>query len=417
MALDSTTSSPIPIGDFVQFVKQTIVQDPQFQLQTLKGEISQWKEHNNNIYFALRDEKGQMNCVIWNTSIPIDPSIKEGSEVIVIANLDLWPKQGRIQLVVKKIMPVLSIGELELAKRELLAQLRQEGALDRPKKPLPILPKHVMIITGKNSAALADMKRLAMLRYPNLRISVVEVLVQGQQAAQEIARALAVSRAWADKQGAEKLGIVPVDVVIVGRGGGSVEDLWAFNLEQVARAILASPIPVVSAVGHESDILVSDLVADVRASTPSHAVELVVPDRLNLEQWLDELEMRSSLAMSRYLERNRTQLNFLFKRLASAPKAGVVAMHRQLDGLKSRLAASVKSSTNQFKQQLIQMQSTLNAAHPQRTLERGYAMIESEGAVVQSIHDIEEGQTILLRLADGKAHSTIQEKKIGEENE
>lgn len=417
MAWDSTTSSPIPIGDFVQFVKQTIAQDPHFQLQTLKGEISQWKEHNNNIYFALRDQKGQMNCVIWNASIPVDPSIKEGSEVIVIANLDLWPKQGRIQLVVKKIMPILSIGDLELAKRELLANLREEGVLDRPKKTLPLLPKHVMIITGKNSAALADMKRLAMLRYPNMRITVIEVLVQGQQAAQEIARALAISRMWADEDTATSLGIVPVDVVIVGRGGGSVEDLWAFNLEQVARAILASPIPVVSAVGHESDILVSDLVADVRASTPSHAIELVIPDRLNIEQWLDELEIRSNQAMSNYLERHKTNLNFLFKRLAHAPKAGVVAMHRNLDGLKSRLSASVKTSMNVYRQQLVSMESTLNAAHPQRTLERGYAMIESKGAVVQSIHDIEVGQGILLRLSDGKAHSTIQEKEIGENNE
>ena len=416
MALDGT-SSPIPIGDFVQFVKQSIVNDPHFQLQTLRGEISQWKVHNNNIYFALRDEKGQMNCVIWNSSIPVDESIKEGSEVIIIANLDLWPKQGRIQLVVKKIMPILSIGELERTKLALLEQLRQEGMLDRERKALPILPKHIAIITGKNSAALADMKRLAMTRFPNIRMTVIEVLVQGQQAASEIARGLAISRKMADKHVAKSSGLPPVDVVIVGRGGGSVEDLWAFNLEQVARGIIASPVPVVSAVGHESDILVSDLVADVRASTPSHAIELVVPSKYDLIQWIDDLSMRSSQAIDRYVERKKTHLDFLHKRLANAPKAGVLAMHRNLDGMKSRLIGSVKTSIHTQRQRLVGFESMLNAAHPQRTLERGYAMIEADGDVVQSIEEISVGQQILLRFSDGKASSTIEEIQKGGKNE
>ena len=416
MALDGT-SSPIPIGDFVQFVKQSIVNDPHFQLQTLRGEISQWKVHNNNIYFALRDEKGQMNCVIWNSSIPVDESIKEGSEVIIIANLDLWPKQGRIQLVVKKIMPILSIGELERTKLALLEQLRQEGMLDRERKALPILPKHIALITGKNSAALADMKRLAMTRFPNIRMTVIEVLVQGQQAASEIARGLAISRKMADKHVAKSSGLPPVDVVIVGRGGGSVEDLWAFNLEQVARGIIASPVPVVSAVGHESDILVSDLVADVRASTPSHAIELVVPSKYDLIQWIDDLSMRSSQAIDRYVERKKTHLDFLHKRLANAPKAGVLAMHRNLDGMKSRLIGSVKTSIHTQRQRLVGFESMLNAAHPQRTLERGYAMIEADGDVVQSIEEISVGQQILLRFSDGKASSTIEEIQKGGKNE
>jgi len=416
MALDGT-SSPIPIGDFVQFVKQSIVNDPHFQLQTLKGEISQWKVHNNNIYFALRDEKGQMNCVIWNSSIPVDESIKEGSEVIIIANLDLWPKQGRIQLVVKKILPILSIGELERTKRALLEQLRQEGMLDRERRPLPILPKHIAIITGRNSAALADMKRLAMTRFPNIRLTVIEVLVQGQQAASEIARGLAATRKMADEHVAAVAGLPPVDVVIVGRGGGSVEDLWAFNLEQVARGIIASPVPVVSAVGHESDILVSDLVADVRASTPSHAIELVVPSKYDLIQWIDDLSMRSSQAIDRYVDRKKTHLDFLHKRLANAPKAGVLTMHRNLDGLKSRLTGSVRTSIHTHRQRLAGYDSMLHAAHPQRTLERGYAMIEAEGDVVQSIEDISVGQHILLRFSDGKATSTIEEIQQGGKHE
>ena len=407
MAWEGTTSSAIPIGDFVQLVKQTITQDPYFQLQTLKGEVSQWKVHNNNVYFSLRDEKGQMNCVIWNSSIPIDPSIQEGSEVTIIANLDLWPKQGRIQLVVKKIIPIQSLGQMEKTKQDLIIQLRNEGVFDREKKTIPFLPKHIAIVTGKQSAALADMKRLATERFPTIFITFIEVLVQGQRAGEEITRGLAASRQLSKQQVATNQGIPPVDVIIVGRGGGSVEDLWAFNLESVARAIVACEVPVVSAVGHESDFLVSDMVADVRASTPSHAIELVVPDRLHLDQTLDDFEYRSQHAIARYLEEQNRSINYLNQRLLQAPKEGVLSNYRKLDHCEASLKQSMSNIIHSFNQQLVRCETSLQAAHPHRTLERGYAMVEREGSVIQSVQQLKVKDEIVLRLSDGIAQTSV----------
>ncbi|DAC59242.1 MAG TPA: exodeoxyribonuclease VII large subunit, partial [Candidatus Poseidoniales archaeon] len=246
-----TTTGPLPIGQFAQLVQQTVKNDPLFQHQALQGEVSSWSLHNGNIYFTLRDDDGQMDCVVWRSArLSVDPSIKVGSEVVIIGSVDVWPKRGRLQIVVARIQPVQTLGAMEETKRQLVEALRAEGALDIPPRRLPFPPKHVAIVTGAGSAALSDMRRLMADRWPGMRTTVIEVLVQGEHAAQEIVRGLAVTRALARPDVADRLDLPPVDAVIVGRGGGSPEDLWAFNLEPVARAILASTVPIVSAVGH-----------------------------------------------------------------------------------------------------------------------------------------------------------------------
>ena len=225
--------------------------------------------------------------------------LRKAAEVVVTANVDVYVKRGNIQLIVERIEPVNALGAMEEAKRLLVERLRNEGELDRPRIRPPVIPKHIAIVTGAGSAALSDMQQLIENRWPGLRRTVIGVLVQGQRASEEIVRALALTRRLADPVVAAQRGEPPVDLVIVGRGGGSPEDLWAFNLEPVIRSIIASPIPVVSAVGHESDLLVADLVADVRASTPSNAIERTVPVRAELEQWLDELDERLAHATRR----------------------------------------------------------------------------------------------------------------------
>ncbi|MBT7961511.1 MAG: exodeoxyribonuclease VII large subunit, partial [Euryarchaeota archaeon] len=226
------TTGPLPIGQFVQLIKQTVSHDPLFRNQALKGEVTQWKQYaSGHTYFSLRDQDGQMSAVIWKGKCPIDPSIKEGSEVVVIATLDLYVKRGNIQLVVQRIEPVNVLGELEKAKRLLIEDLKQEGELDRNRLPIPAVPKHIAIVTGAGSAALSDMHRLIDNRWPGLRRTVIGVLVQGPRAPQEIVRGLAVTRSLATEKTAKERGEPQVDLVIVGRGGGSPEDLWAFNLE------------------------------------------------------------------------------------------------------------------------------------------------------------------------------------------
>ena len=226
-----TTTGPLPIGQFARLVQQTVKNDPLFQHQALHGEVSSWNIHNGNTYFTLRDEDGQMDCVIWrNARLSVDSSINVGSEVIIIGSVDLWPKRGKLQVVVARIQPVQTLGAMEEAKRQLIETLRAEGALDTISRALPYLPKHVAIVTGADSAALSDMKRLMANRWPNLRTTVIGVLVQGEHAVNEIVRGLAVTRQLARQDVAQRLGLPPVDAVIVGRGGGSPEDLWAFNL-------------------------------------------------------------------------------------------------------------------------------------------------------------------------------------------
>ena len=187
------TTGPLPIGQFVQLVKQTVVRDPLFKHQALKGEVTQWKQYpSGHTYFSLRDQDGQMRAVIWKGRCTIDPSIKEGSEVVVLASVDLFVRRGEIQLNVERIEPVSVLGELEKTKRLLVEQLTKEGEIDRQRLPLPAIPKHIAIITGAGSAALSDMQRLIENRWPGLRRTVIGVLVQGAQATEQIVRGLSL---------------------------------------------------------------------------------------------------------------------------------------------------------------------------------------------------------------------------------
>mgnify|MGYP001976477690 FL=1 len=409
------TTGPLPIGQFVQMVRRTVVQDPLFRNQALKGEVTQWKQYaSGHTYFSLRDNDGQMNAVIWKGKCIVDPSIKEGSEVVVLASLDLYAKRGNIQLVVDKIEPVSVLGQLEKKKRELIEQLKREGEFDRARRPIPPVPKHIALVTGAGSAALSDMQRLIENRWPGLRRTVIGVLVQGPKAAEEIVRGLAITRKLSDPKQAEKRGEPPVDLVILGRGGGSPEDLWAFNLEPVARAILASPIPLVSAVGHESDILVSDLVADLRASTPSDAIERVVPARNEIELFLDEMNERLTIASRRQMADCRQVLAVLQSRLLVAPIIGLNRAKGEVIKLSARLKMAAHQSLARQSTRLAQLEASLIAIHPQRVLERGYSMTQTaDGTVLSSIIGLKSGQDVILNFADGSAGAQI--KKINSE--
>ena len=403
------TTGPLPVGQFVTMVKRALTSEPLFQRQAIKGEVSQWKSYaSGHTYFTLRDNDGQMSAVIWKGRCAIHPSIKEGTEVVVTANVDVYVKRGNIQLIVERIEPVNALGAMEEAKRLLVERLRNEGELDRPRARPPTIPKHIAIVTGAGSAALADMQQLIENRWPGLRRTVIGVLVQGQRASEEIVRALALTRRLADPVVAAKRGEPPVDLVIVGRGGGSPEDLWAFNLEPVIRSIIASPVPVVSAVGHESDLLVSDLVADVRASTPSNAIERTVPVRAELEQWLDELDDRLAHATRRTFGDARQRLIGLHARLKVAPLAGINVERRSMLSLQSRLNRATESKFANERTRLASIEASLHTIHPKRVLERGYAMTQTkDGTVVTNTKMLELGQEFSLHFVDGSAEAAV----------
>ena len=400
---------PVAIGDFVQSLRNRLRSDERNRNCLVRGEIRQWKAYpSGHTYFSLRDDNGQISAVIWKGRCRIPSEIKEGQEVIVLGNVDIYAGRGQLQLIVERIEPIRKIGTLEQERQKLLATLQMEGVLDREKKPLPLFPKHLAIITGTDSAALADMLRLSETRWPGLRRTVIGVTVQGDRAVEEITRGLAVTRQLSRKEYAEQIGIPPIDVVIVGRGGGSPEDLWAFNLEPVARALSTMPIPVISAVGHESDLLVSDVVADIRASTPSHAIELAVPILDDVLSLMVDLEDRLHRGSIRRFGEENSRLQQLQLRLRLAPSKGLDNAVRHLERLGNDLNGSVQSTIQKHKQRLAMLEGTLQAAHPQRVLERGYLMTTNQkGEVVGNVTDLTAGETVSLHFADGTADANI----------
>ena len=427
------TTGPIPVGQFVNLIRNTIRHDQLFQNQVITGEITQWKRYpSGHTYFTLRDSDGQISAVIWQGRCHIDPIIEEGSVVVVIANLDLYAKAGKIQLVVNRIEPVNKLGLLEEQKKLLIESLRTEGLLDRPRQEMPTIPKHIAIITGTGSAALSDMNRLIDNRWPGLRRTVIGVTVQGDNAANEIVRGILAAGKLSNPDIANRFNQTPVDLIIVGRGGGAPEDLWAFNLEPVVRAIIASKVPVISAVGHESDLLVSDLVADLRASTPSNAVELCVPEYDFHQMLIQNLFERLDESTNRLLQDCRHNLQFFQSRLLNAPLKGIYNANQQVAELSNRLTTAVTSKFSNAREKLqlldntiqLAMQKTLadettrlavlnsalKSAHPRNVLDRGYSMItKQDGSIVSNSQDLTKGQQIILALSDGKAKATVDE--------
>jgi len=427
------TTGPIPVGQFVNLIRNTIRHDQLFQNQVITGEITQWKRYpSGHTYFTLRDSDGQISAVIWQGRCHIDPIIEEGSVVVVIANLDLYTKAGKIQLVVNRIEPVNKLGLLEEQKKLLIESLKTEGLLDRPRQEMPTIPKHIAIITGTGSAALSDMNRLIDNRWPGLRRTVIGVTVQGDNAANEIVRGILAAGKLSNPDTAYRFNQPPVDLIIVGRGGGAPEDLWAFNLEPVVRAIIASKVPVISAVGHESDLLVSDLVADLRASTPSNAVELCVPEYDFHQMLIQNLFERLDESTNRLLQDCRHNLQFFQSRLLNAPLKGIYNANQQVAELSNRLTTAVTSKFSNAREKLqlldntiqLAMQKTLadettrlavlnsalKSAHPRNVLDRGYSMItKQDGSIVSNSQDLTKGQQIILALSDGKAKATVDE--------
>jgi len=427
------TTGPIPVGQFVNLVRNTLRHDKLFQNQVIKGEITQWKRHSNgHTYFTLVDSEGQISAVIWQGRCTIDSLIEEGSVVVVIANLDLWAKAGKIQLIVNRIELVNKLGILEEQKKQLIASLRREGALDRMRMKLPMIPKHIAIITGFGSAALADMNRLMDNRWPGLRRTIIGVTVQGDNAPNEIVRGLLAAGKLATPEYAKRLSQPPVDLIILGRGGGAPEDLWAFNLEPVVRGIIASRIPVVSAVGHESDLLVADLVADLRASTPSNAIELCVPEYDYHQMLSFNLNERLNEAANRLFIDWRKELYLLQTRLLNAPLKGIfnanksvtqlshrltnavsnqfVKARQNLEAISTSLRLNIQKSLAEEATKLAVIESALNSSHPRNVLQRGYSMLTSKsGSVISSANELIQGQQIILALADGDAKATVDE--------
>ncbi len=346
----------------------------------VRGEVSNYKQYpSGHCYFSLKDEQGVLRCVLFRgNAARLRFRPMNGTRVVAFGRVSVYPRDGQYQLYCTELFQD-GQGDLNAAYERLKAKLEAEGLFDPgAKRPLPRFPQKIALVTSPAGAAVRDMLRILKARWPLAGVLVVPVQVQGETAAGEIAAAIHAVNGRTD-----------IDLIITGRGGGSMEDLWAFNEETVARAIYASRIPVISAVGHEPDVTIADYVADLRAATPSNGAELAVPDQDELRQTLDHLQQRLGRALSAKMAGQRQYLEMRAARLAAA-SSGAFAQRR---GQLARLCAG------------------LDAMSPLKVLSRGYAVARSERGVISSVAQTQKGEALELLVSDGRIQCVVEGKE------
>lgn len=379
------------------YVRRSLASDPILQQITLRGEISNFKMYSSgHWYFSLKDEQSRIDCVLFRQyayGVRFRP--QDGMKVLLTGTAGLYVQGGKYQFYADG-MRQDGLGELYQRFMELKERLTAEGLFDASRKrPLPLLPRKVGIVTSDSGAVLHDIRTVAGRRFPGLPLVLRPAQVQGDGAAQDVANGL------------REVACVPgVDVIIVGRGGGSMEDLWAFNEEVVVRAVAACPVPVISAVGHETDTTLCDYAADMRAPTPSAAAELAVPERDALAQTVEELRLRGLRAAQTGLMQSRQLLQGLEMRLLSAqPLHHVRQMAQQTVFLRDRLRAAGQKRLELLTQRVSALGEALRSAGPRQVLERGYTVALKDGAPVTGVARAAGDMTLLFR--DGRAQVRV----------
>lgn len=370
----------------------------------VEGEVSNLRApQSGHVYFTLKDEQSQINAVLFRSAQRfLKFTLTHGMQVICRGRVSVYEPRGDYQLVVEYIEPK-GVGALQQAFEELKARLSKEGLFDAAhKKPLPLLPARIGIITSPTGAAIRDILRVIRRRHPRMHILLYPVTVQGTSAAPEIIEALEYFNSGKS-----------VDVIILGRGGGSLEDLWAFNEEAVARAIYASGIPVISAVGHETDYTISDFVADLRAPTPSAAAEMVVETEEGFRETIATLELRLIRALRRQIDLLRAGLREK-SRLLIDPRRRLEQLSQRLDELLGRLTFGFSHIIERERARLARLTAGLEHLNPLGILSRGYSITKTlpDGRILKSAADAVPGERISTRLHEGEVISRVEEAKL-----
>jgi len=384
------------------YIKEKLENDVFMSNVTVKGEISNIKIHSSgHIYMSLKDEKGVIRAVMFRgnaSKLAFKPD--NGMKVVASGRISVYERDGNYQLYIDS-MKQEGIGDLHIAFEKLKIQLSEEGLFDvKYKKPLPKYPKKVGVVTAPTGAAIRDIINVLTRRFSYSDVLLYPVLVQGENSAESIVSAI---EWFNDKRAA--------DVLIIGRGGGSIEDLWSFNEEIVARAIFKSEIPIVSAVGHEIDFTISDFVSDLRAPTPSAAAELVVPDERELISKFDNVLKRIKLCSSKILDNKRLNLKFYAeKNVLTNPESMINNQKIYLDSLYKSFENSISKITEAKKKELSVMVSKLDGLSPLGTLSRGFSVTKDEkGNVLRSVKQVKKGDLLKVTLTDGEINTRVEE--------
>ena len=388
------------VSEINRYLKNLIAGESPLQNMLVRGEISNFKQYpSGHCYFTLKDKASALKCVMFRSfaqHLRFLPS--NGQQVIAGGSLAVYERDGVYQLYAESLVPE-GTGDLALAFEQLKEKLSAEGLFDEVhKKPLPRFPKRIGVVTSLAGAVLRDIYHVSSRRWPMVQLVLYPVQVQGEGAAKQIAEAIAFFNRSC-----------PVDTLIVGRGGGSMEDLQAFNEESVVRAVFASKIPVISAVGHETDFTLIDFVSDKRAATPSQAAELAVPDRAELQRYVQLLSSRLRKVTENYLEERREKLWHLMQRPAlKEPQKLLAARRQRLDMAVLKLQQNARSALTERQHSLEVAMEKLEILSPVQVLRRGYGLVEQEGHVLTSVKEVKVGSSIKITLKDGSLSARVE---------
>lgn len=397
--METLRPEPITVTNLNKYIKDRVAEDDYLKSVFVKGEISNFKHHyTGHMYFTLKDENSLIKCIMFKSSTATLSFVpKDGMKVFVLGSVSVFERDGVYQIYVKA-MQEDGIGDLYREYEELKNKLEKEGYFDKEhKKKIPYMPKTVGVLTSQTGSVIRDIINVSTRRNPNVHIRLFPIPVQGKKAELEIADAIRIMNE-------EKL----ADVLILARGGGSIEDLWPFNEEITARAIYNSKIPVISAVGHETDFTIADFVADLRAPTPSAAAELAVPDASEINMKIETYRNRYKNALKKKIEYMKLRYEkCMASKVFTDPTAKIKELYIELDNQIKRLENVTTNKVKDLKSNSIEIISKLDTLSPLKTLTRGYAIAEKDKKSVKSIKDVKKDDIINLKFIDGNIDTKV----------
>ena len=392
-------NNAVTVTQLNKYLKDRFDEDENLSAILVKGEISNFKNHyTGHLYFTLKDEKSLIKCIMFKSyaeRVAFKP--KDGMKVMVFGSVSVFERDGVYQIYVKSMLED-GIGDLHEKFEQLKAKLEKEGLFEEShKKQIPLYPKTIGVLTSQTGAVIKDIINVSTRRNPNVYIRLLPVPVQGPGAAEKIAEKIKLMNE-------KKL----ADVLIIGRGGGSLEDLWPFNEEIVARAIYESAIPIISAVGHETDFTIADFVADLRAPTPSAAAELAVPDIYELKQKINNYQNRYRMSLKKIIELMKLRYEKCMKsRAFTDATRNIKDKYIVLDTYIKRMEVQIKSNQKENQTKFIELISKLDTLSPLKTLTRGYCITEKDGIIVKSADDLKKDDQIKIKFYDGDIMASI----------
>ncbi|MBN9646507.1 exodeoxyribonuclease VII large subunit [Terrisporobacter glycolicus] len=388
----------LDISEANSYIKRILINDPILYNLRVKGEISNFKVHSSgNVYLSLKDEKSKLNCIIFKSNYDKSLKLDNGVKIIASGYISVYERDGAYQLYINEV-EIEGIGNLYIEFNKLKEKLKKEGLFDtKYKKEIPKVPKSIGIVTSPTGAVIRDIINVTKRRFPKVDIKLYPVNVQGEKSAKDVCEGIEFFNKMEN-----------VDTIIVGRGGGSLEELWSFNEEIVAREVFKSKIPIISAVGHETDFTICDFVSDMRAPTPSAAAEIATPDLSQIYYKLDNIRNRMNRSLNNQVTLDNEKLVNTFEKINNYMKNYVIRDKViQLDQIYDKINFRLEQNLETSKEKLSKKAALLHNLSPLATISRGYSIVEKDNKVINSIKEVDVNEDINITLKDGSLECNV----------